>query len=160
MANKYGICRLDRISGTPDGRLKAKVDFENGTFAVQDEVNGELLAPTAVTDDVVLVASVAYQYDSMNEGDFVNKAGSNLHPRTFTLPVGDLFTVTKIAYTGVANARGDFDSIEIGDLGTTPTGTLVLTAPADVPANATTVVEVIDKTTLNGDNAVQVKVKQ
>jgi hypothetical protein len=156
MANKFGICRLDRVSGTPDGRLKAKVDFENGTFAVQDEVNKELKAPTAVTDKVVLVASVAHQYDSLNEGDFVNKAVSNLKPRTYELEKGDIFTVTAIAYTGGTSPRANFAAIQVGDKGHAPAGKLAFYAAQD--GTATVAVEVLAKTKLNGDDAVQVKV--
>lgn len=156
MANKFGICRLDRVSGTPDGRLKANVDMENGTFAVQDEVNKVLKAPTAVTDKVVLVASVAHQYDSMNEGDFKNIAGSNLKPRTYQLEKGDIFTVSAIAYTGGTSPRANFAAIAVGDKGHAPAGKLAFYAAED--ATAALAVEVIAKTKLNGDDAVQVKV--
>ncbi|EPD82017.1 MULTISPECIES: hypothetical protein [unclassified Paenibacillus] len=157
MANKYGIVRLDRVSGTPDGRLKAKVDLENGQFVVQDEVNGELKLPAAVTDRVVLVASVCHQYESMNEGDFINKAGSKLKPRTYEKVAGDIFTVTAIGYTGGTSPRADFNAIQVGDKGhVQPSGKLVFYTAADATAYLT--VEVIGKTKLNGDNAVQVKV--
>ena len=156
MANKYGIVRLDRVSGTPDGRLKAKTDIENGSFVVQDEVAGEVKLATAVTDKVVLVASVCHQYDSMNEGDFINKAGSNLKPRTYQLEVGDIFTVSAIAYAGGTSPRADFASIAVGDKGYAPAGKLAFYAAAD--GTAAVGVEVISKTKLNGDNAVQVKV--
>ncbi len=156
MANKFGICRIDRVSGTPDGRLKASVDIENGTFAVQDEVAGNLVPASAVTDDVVLVASVAHQYDSLNEGDFVNKANSNLKPRTYQLEKGDIFTVTAIAYTGGTSPRADFGAIQVGDFGHAPAGKLAFYAAKD--ATAALAVEVIGKTKLNGDDAVQVKV--
>jgi hypothetical protein len=156
MANTYGICRIDRVSGTPDGRLKAKVNLENGTFAVQDEVNKELKLPTAVTDKVVLVASVAHQYESLNEGDFVNKAGSNLKPRTYQLEVGDIFTVSAIAYTGGTSPRANFAAIAVGDKGHAPAGKLAFYAAQD--GTATLAVEVLAKTKLNGDDAVQVKV--
>lgn len=156
MANQYGIVRLDRVSGTPDGRLKANVDLENGSFVTQDEVNGVLKLATAVTDDVVLVASVAHQYESMNEGDFINKAQSNLKPRTFQLEKGDIFTLTEMAFTGGTSPRADFNSIAVGDFGHAPAGRLVFYATKD--ATAKLAVQVIAKTKLNGDNAVQVKV--
>jgi hypothetical protein len=120
--NTYGIVRLDRMSGTVDGRLKAKVAIENGMFVVQDEVNGELILPTAVTDKVKLVASVCHQYESMNEGDFINEADSNLHPRTYDPEMGNIFTITEnvIGYTDESttiSARTKYADIIKGDLG-------------------------------------------
>jgi hypothetical protein len=156
MANKFGICRLDRVSGTPDGRLKANADLENGTFVVQDEVNGVVKATSAISERGLLVASVAHQYDSMNEGDFINKANSNLKPRTYELEKGDIFTVTAIAYTGGTSPRANFGAIAVGDFGHAPAGKLAFFAAKD--ATAGVAVQVIKKTKLNGDDAVQVKV--
>jgi hypothetical protein len=166
MANTYAICRVDRISGTPDGRLKAKVETQNGMLVTQDEVNGELLLATDSTKHAVLVASVAHQYESLNEGDFVNKAGSNLKPRTYELEVGDIFTITTQA-VGFADeatpigVRANFGTIVVGDEGqisevATDAGKLQFVAAAK--ADSKLVVEVISKTKLNGDDAVQLKV--
>lgn len=156
MANTYGIVRIDRISGTPDGRLKANVDLENGVLAVQDEVNKVVKLPSAVTDKMVLVASVAQQYNSFNEGDFINKANSNLKPRTYQLERGDIFTTTAIAYTGGTSPRANFAAINVGDKGHSYAGKPAFFAAED--ATATVTLEVIAKTKLNGDDAVQVKV--
>lgn len=157
MANTYGIVRIDRVKGTADGRLKAKVVLENGQFAVQAELTGELILPVALTDKTVLVASICNQYDSMNEGDFTNKIGG-LNPRTYDLISSDIVTLTKFALTGL-NARTAFADIVIGDVGTVAitTGLLMFTTVANIPPTANGQYEVIGKTKLNGDNAVQVK---
>lgn len=156
MANTYGIVRLDRVLGQADGRLKADVALENGLFAVQDEVNGELRLPTAITEKTVLVASICNQYNSMNEGDFTNAVGT--YPRSYDLKVGDIVTLTCFALTGT-NARTSYASIVVGDVGTVSatTGKLMFTTVANIPATANGQYEVIGKTKLNGDNAVQIK---
>lgn len=157
MANTYGIVRLDRMStSVVDGRLKAGVALENGLFAVQDEANGALILPTAITEKTVLVASICNQYNSMNEGDFTNVADS--YPRTYDVGVGDIFTSTKFALTGT-NARAAYADIVKGDVGTVSadTGLLMFTTVANIPATANGKYEVIGKTKLNGDNAVQLK---
>lgn len=156
MANTYSIVRLDRVHGVADGRLKTKVAMKNGIFAVQDEVNGELIMPSAITVKTVLVASICNQYDSMNEGDFTNKIGT--YARTYDLKVGDIFTTTEITLAGV-NARAAYADIVVGDVGTITalTGSLMFTTVANIPATANGQYEVIGKTKLNGDNAVQLK---
>lgn len=155
--NKYGIVRLDRVSNaTADGRLKAEVALENGMFVVQDEVTGELKLPTAITEKTVLVASIANQYESMNEGDFVNEAGS--YARTYDLASSNVVTLTCFALEGL-DARATFASITKGDVGTVAavTGKLMFTPVDKIPATASAKYEVIGKTKLNGDDAVQVK---
>lgn len=157
MANTYGIVRTDRLTtSVVDGRLKAKVALQNGLFAVQVEVDGELILPVAITDKTVLVASICNQYDSMNEGDFTNVIGS--YPRTYDVGVGDIFTITAIALTGL-NARAAYADIVKGDVGTVSatTGLLMFTIVANIPATSNGKYEVIGKTKLNGDNAVQLK---
>lgn len=166
MANKYAICRVDRISGTPDGRLKAAVEVQNGMFVTQNEVTGKLDLANDSTKNVVLVASVAHQYDSLNEGDFVNQADSNLKPRTYQLEEGDIFTITDLAIGHADEAtpigvRANFGAIVVGDKGqvsevAADAGKLQFVASAK--ADSKLVVEVIAKTKLNGDDAVQLKV--
>jgi hypothetical protein len=166
MANTYAICRLDRVSGTPDGRLKAAVDIQNGMFATQNEVTGKLDLANDSTKNVVLVASVAHQYDSMNEGDFVNKADSNLKPRSYQLEEGDIFTVTvqAVSYadeTTPIGVRANFGAVVVGDKGQvseTAGNAGKLQFVASAKADSKLVVEVISKTKLNGDDAVQLKV--
>jgi hypothetical protein len=166
MPNTYAIARVDRISGTPDGRLKAAVDIQNGMVVTKDEVNGVLNLANDSTKKVELVASVAHQYESLNEGDFVNKADSNLKPRTYQLEEEDIFTITTQA-VGFADeatpigVRANFGAIVKGDQGqvsevAADAGKLQFVAAAK--ADSKLVVEVINKTKLNGDDAVQLKV--
>jgi hypothetical protein len=166
MVNKYGIVRLDRMSGTPDGRLKAAVDIQNGMFVVPDEVDGVLRLATDRTASVRLVASVAHQFESFNEGDFINKADDNLKPRTYQLEEDDIFTITEqvIGFQDESTplgVRASFADIQVGDYGqvsqvAADAGKLCFLA--DASDDAKLVVQVIGKTKLNRDNAVQVKV--
>jgi len=157
MTNKYGIVRVDRVHGVADGRLKAKDELQNGLFVVQDEVTGELKLPTAITEKTVLVASVCNQYDSMNEGDFTNVVGG-INPRTLDLIGSDIVTITKFATSGTS-AKTSYATIAVGDVGTVSaaTGELMFTTVANIPATAVAQYEVIGKTKLNGDEALQIK---
>lgn len=162
--NTYAVCRNDRLSGTPDGRLKAAVDVQNGMFIVKDEANKVLNLANDPTKKVELVSSVAHQYDSLNEGDFVNKADSNLKPRTYQLEEEDIFTITEpaLGFNDEATpigVRADFDAIQVGDQGqVSKVDAGKLTFLPAAKADAKLVVEVIAKTKLNGDNAIQLKV--
>jgi hypothetical protein len=63
-----------------------------------------------------------------------------------------------MAFTGGTSPRANFAAIAVGDVGHAPAGKLVFYAAED--ATATLAVEVIAKTKLNGDDAVQVKVRK
>lgn len=113
----YSIVRTDSLQATKSGAIKSVKYFvgatataiENGNVvALSGLVTGEReifkgVAPSAVTDDVVLVAGVELIYDeSTHKGldDFINPANKPF--RAYILEKGDVFTISDSAIVALA----------------------------------------------------------
>lgn len=151
----YGIARLDLVKGRAY-HYDIDTAIENGLLGEKDYATGKIVATTDRTKKQVFVASVCNLYDSMDESDFTNEVGA-IQPRAFDLLVADTITTTQIDYSG---ARANFGAVVVGDYAYAAVGgkfTVDSTFPAtSVPAQK---FRVIEKTTLNGVNAVALEVE-
>lgn len=153
---QYGICRLDLVKGHA---LSYGFDaaIENGVLAEVDYATQKVAVTSDVTKKQVLVASVANLYDSLDESDFRNEVGA-MKARGFTPEKEDIFTTTQIDYTG---DRANFAAVVVGDFAYAKVGgkfTVASTFPTVAPIPVQKF-RVIEKTTLNGMDAVVLQVE-
>lgn len=151
----YGIVRLDLVKGHALSHGFDAV-IENGVLAEVNYATDKIVATTDRMKKQVLVASVANLYNSLDESDFRNEL-SAMKARTYTPEVDDMFSTTQIDYTG---DRANFGAVVVGDFAYAAVGgkfTVASTFPATtVPAQK---FRVIEKTTLNGVNAIVLRVE-
>ncbi|KOS61441.1 hypothetical protein FJQ98_16670 [Lysinibacillus agricola] len=153
MVKKYGIVRLDLMAGHVY-HYDADVAIENGVLAEIDYTTGKIAPTTDATKDQVLVASVTNLYDSEDESDFINEA-KGMKVRTYEFEKGDIFTTTQVDLSGT---RTTFASIAKGDYAY---GVIGGKFAFDTTAPTTKqVFRVIERTVLNGQEAVALQVEQ
>ncbi len=146
----YNIVRLDLVKGHA---LSYEYDtaIENGVCAEINHATGRI----AVTSDnalkQVLVASVCNQYDSWDESDFRNEVETNRRARVFIFEEGDIFTTTAIDYSG---DRANYAAVAVGDSAYAHAADGKFTINSTDAGTNMQAFEVIEKTTLNGYNAV------
>jgi len=131
-------------------------DIENGLLAEVDHATDHIVVTAAIASPQLLVASVCNQYDSKDESDFINDADSGLKARTFTLPVGDVFTTTQFS-----TATGDhltIATITVGDYVVPVVGGKFGCYTATSGTSASLECRVLAKTTLNTVDAIQLRV--
>jgi hypothetical protein len=146
----YNIVRLDLMKGHA---LSYEYDtaIENGVCAEVDYATNHVAVTTANTNPQVLVASVCTQYNSEDESDFRNELGTNNRARCFSFEKDDIFTTTAIDYSG---NRAAFANVVVGDYATAHATDGKFTVNSAATAAAVQEFRVIEKTTLNGKNAV------
>ncbi len=83
--------------------------------------------------------------------DFRNELGTNNRARVFFFEEGDIFTTTQIDYSG---DRAAFANVVVGDYATAHAADGKFTVNSATTAAAVQEFRVIEKTTLNGYNAV------
>ncbi|GAV11294.1 hypothetical protein [Paenibacillus sp. NAIST15-1] len=154
---KYGIARLDLVKGHAR-HYDFDQPIENGTLGEEDYVTGKLVPTKDVTKRQKFVASVANTYDSRDESEFRNEVGG-MEVRGYTLVEDDTITTTKIDFSGDrsnigAVVKGDFAYAKVG-------GNFVVssTFPTVDPIPAQ-VFRVEEKTTLNGQDALALKIEK
>lgn len=153
---QYGICRLDLMKGHA---LHHDFDtaIENGVLAEVDYATDKIAVTTDSTKKQRLVASVANLYDSPDESDFRNEVGG-MEARAFTFETDDIFTTTQIDFTG---NRANIGAVVVGDFAYAKIGgkfTVASSFPTTAPIPAQKF-RVIEKTQLNGKDAVVLKVE-
>lgn len=147
--SKFGISRLDLVSGHA---LHFDIDeeVENGLFGEVDYATGKIAVTTDPSKYQHYISSVTNLYDSLDEGDFINKP-KGMKVRALTLPIGDIVTTTK--FTGKDHSeikKGDYASADVG--GKTKVS-------ADAPEGVAQVFRVVEATYLNGQPAVAIQVE-
>lgn len=151
----YGIARLDLVKGHA---LSYGFDtaIENGVLAEVNYATDKIVVSTDVTKKQKFVASVANLYNSLDESDFRNELNT-VKARAYTLEVDDIVTTTQMNFTA---GRANFAAIVVGDYAYATVGGKFETAATfptvTVPAQK---FRVIEKTTLNGVNAIAIKVE-
>ena len=153
MSKNYGIVRLDLVKGHAY-HYDIDAPIENGVLAEIDYATGKIAPTTDAKKKQVLVASVANLYDSVDESDFRNEVGT-MKVRTYELEIGDFYTTTQLDFTG---DRKTFDAVAKGDFAYPVVGGKLAfgtTAQVDVPQ----VLRVLERTTLNGYQAIVVQVE-
>ena len=129
---KFGVVRLDNMSGTTDGTLLRSVRFydndkeaaiENGRVVlIGDLLDGQrevrkATAPAATSplNHIGLVAAPELMYDERkrNLTEFINEAGENV--RVYIPHVRDIFSVTAEALDAAAAiAKGNLVELQAG----------------------------------------------
>lgn len=155
----HGIVRTDLMTGADVGAFLVSVKFYSGDAVAEidngnvvligDLLDGEreirkatVVAANTPLDKVALIASpeVMYEDDKRDLGDFVNPAG--VPARGYRLHVGDIFSVTKDALTGVATpAKGNVVELAAGTK---------LKVAASATSGSTAVGKIFDIETKNG----------
>lgn len=153
MAKNYGIVRLDLMGGHVY-HYDTDVAIENGLLAEIDYVTGKIVATTDATKDQVLVASVPKLYDSVDESNFRNEPNT-FKVRTYEFDKGDIFTTTQLDFTGT---RTTFASITKGDYAYGVVGGKFAFGTSEPSTKQ--VFRVVERTTLNGQEAVALQVEK
>ena len=155
----HGIVRTDLMTGADVGAFLVSVKFyssntpaeiDNGNVVlVGDLIEGErevrkatAVAANTPLDKVALIASpeVVYEDYKRDLGDFVNPA--NVPARGYRLHVGDIFSVTKDALSGVDSpAKGNIVELAAGT---------TLKVVASATSGSTAVGKIFDIETKNG----------
>lgn len=151
----FGIVRTDLLKGHAY-HYNFDTAIENGVLAEIDYATGKIVATTDNKKQQVLVASVTNLYDSLDESDFRNEVGA-MQARTYTFEANDIFTTTQIDYTG---DRANFGAVAVGDFAYGAVGgkfTVASTFPGTTPPVQK--FRVIEKTTLNGKDAIVLQVE-
>lgn len=148
---KNGIARLDLVKGHAY-HYNIEEELENGLMVEIDYGNGTVKPTTDATKQQHFLASVANQYDSADESDFINKP-DGMKVRVFTFEVGDIVTTTQ--FTGDA-VKGKYAvATEGGKLE-------IVDSEPDVEEGESQgqAFRVVEGTSLNGKEAVAIQVER
>lgn len=156
MSKGFGISRLDLMKGH-NYHYSIDEEMENGLLVEINYAEGKVAPTTDPSKKQHYLSSVTNLYDSMDEGDFINKPDA-MEVRVYTFEVGDIFTTTQI--------EGDHDGIEKGDYGVAAVGgkfAVSGSAPANEDDEGDTVAQVfrvVETDYLNGQPAVVFQVEK
>ncbi len=109
--DKYGIVEFNHLASQRTGQIHAQLPatstefsgademVENGMLLVYDRVGGEILKPTDITTDIVLLhKSAEKEYNEQTPGlkNFALAPDSKVYPRLYRLEENDVYTTNCI----------------------------------------------------------------